>query len=774
MKAFTTLIRKIIAATTFILALGLVIPVISGSGMTQVQAATQGAVKSITLKKGDKAFFNIKEFPAGATIKYKTSKKSVATVDAKTGRITAKKKGTAKITATVTTADKKSTKYTCTVKVTAAKKNSYGKFTEVSSVADFKEQLEKGGSVKLGSTLGEFNSTIYITGKTVLDLNGKMLRINIADKQGFLSIQEGASLTVIDSSDDQTGTIINFGSGYTFLSYGELDIYGGQMTGGNNLIYDEGEVYIYGGELTGCSNSVIFANGGNLFVNGGRLSSTKDAVSITGESTAIIDGGKVEGKDSTCFAVQGGRLFVNDGEFTSGMDGVYIKTGEVQINGGSMTVDRVGIYSAGGSVVVNAGAISSPSKKGYGLYCKDPEYNAEFTINGGKINSDYILAFLSGKKIKTVNINGGTIKAAGEAGFSIESGSINVKGGTIEAAKYGLLLNGTEDPIDVTVSKGTIKAEQAVVIHGACNADITGGTFKGSEYDLVIAEGCVGKINYNKKNVKKVYDATDKSAKNVDLNGYKRIKVDYKSDMQVNDVSTLYSLCCDSWENLTPSISIKMSDEMYAVLKQYALSKWSGPIAGYYQPVSYQASITYYKKSDPVKNYVITWNYGAEAQIYALCRNSKLSDKVDTGVLKYYKQINKILDSVITDDMTDREKIKAVHDYMCENYAYADPVDEETDHTFYAMLDDGTGVCQAYASLFHTMMLTLGIDSELVVGESCKTAWGSVREAHMWNKVVLDGKILYIDITWDDAGDTDKYYLKSEKDFYSDGLHIPS
>lgn len=773
MKKLSRIIRKFIVAASFVLALGLVIPVVCGD-VTPVQAATQGAVKSITLKKGDKASFNIKEFPAGATVKYKTSKKSVATVDAKTGRITAKKKGTAKITATVTTPNKKSTKYTCTVKVTAAKKNSYGKFTEVTSTTDFKDKLEEGGNVKLGSTLGEFNSTIYITKKTVLDLNGKMLKINIADKQGFLSVQEGASLTVIDSSDSQTGTIINFGSGYTFLSYGELDIYGGQMTGGSNLIYNEGDVYIYGGELTGCSKSVILTNGGDLFMSGGKLSSTKDVVVVMGESTAIIDGGKVEGTDSPCFVVQGGSLYINDGEFTSKMDGVYINSGEVQINGGSMTVERVGIYSAGGSVVVNAGTIASPSKTGYGIYCKDPEYNAEFTINGGTINSDYILAFLSGKKIKTININGGTLTAKGDAGFSIESGSINVKGGSIEAAKYGLLINGTEDPIDVTVSKGTIKAEQAVVIHGACNVDITGGAFKGSDYDLVVAEGCVGKINYNKKIVKKVYDATDKSAKNVDLNGYKRIKVDYKSGMQVSDVSTLYSLCCDCWENLTPSISIKLTDEMYAVLKQYATSKWAGPIAGYYQPVSYQASITYYTKADPVKNYEITWNYGAEAQVYSLSKNPKLSDKVDANVLKYYKQINKILDSIITDDMTDKEIIKAVHDYMCENYAYANPVDEATDHTFYAMLDDGTGVCQAYASLFHTMMLVLDIDSELVVGESCKTAWGSVREAHMWNKVVLGGKIFYIDITWDDAGNTDKYYLKSEKDFYADGLHIPS
>lgn len=91
----------------------------------------------------------------------------------------------------------------------------------------------------------------------------------------------------------------------------------------------------------------------------------------------------------------------------------------------------------------------------------------------------------------------------------------------------------------------------------------------------------------------------------------------------------------------------------------------------------------------------------------------------------------------IEPDMTDFEKIIAVHDYMINNYVY-DITD--TDQTMLIMLDK-VGVCAAYSEAFQHMMNTLGIEGTLVRSEAMR---------HIWNMVKLDGEWYHIDVTWDD------------------------
>ena len=91
----------------------------------------------------------------------------------------------------------------------------------------------------------------------------------------------------------------------------------------------------------------------------------------------------------------------------------------------------------------------------------------------------------------------------------------------------------------------------------------------------------------------------------------------------------------------------------------------------------------------------------------------------------------------IDPDMTDFEKIIAVHDYMINNYVY-DITD--ADQTMLIMLDK-VGVCAAYSEAFQHMMNTLGIEGTLVRSEAM---------GHIWNMVKLDGEWYHIDVTWDD------------------------
>lgn len=100
-----------------------------------------------------------------------------------------------------------------------------------------------------------------------------------------------------------------------------------------------------------------------------------------------------------------------------------------------------------------------------------------------------------------------------------------------------------------------------------------------------------------------------------------------------------------------------------------------------------------------------------------------------------------------------KDTVKAIHDYLVntltyEPYTTASEAAHEKAAQQYQLSHNRTlaskyGICRNYAELFQTMCLRAGIPCELVLG----TAGG---DAHVWNRVYLDGKWSYVDCTWDD------------------------
>lgn len=124
-------------------------------------------------------------------------------------------------------------------------------------------------------------------------------------------------------------------------------------------------------------------------------------------------------------------------------------------------------------------------------------------------------------------------------------------------------------------------------------------------------------------------------------------------------------------------------------------------------------------------------------------------------------EINAYIDKFIKDNALDKKKtdydiIKAVHDYIITHAAYiaykrsdGSMIIPETTKsgasTFspYAIVKDGLGVCNSYASLFQKFMEKLGIESYFVSG--ILNGGG-----HAWNLVKVDGKYYNIDLTMND------------------------
>ena len=96
------------------------------------------------------------------------------------------------------------------------------------------------------------------------------------------------------------------------------------------------------------------------------------------------------------------------------------------------------------------------------------------------------------------------------------------------------------------------------------------------------------------------------------------------------------------------------------------------------------------------------------------------------------------------------EKVKAVHDYVCEKAVY-DAQDNLRVHSAGPMfIGDGHVVCEGYAKAMMILCRKMGIDCACI-GGLAKNSSSSSGEAHMWNYVKMDNDKWYlVDATWDD------------------------
>ncbi|CAM4251168.1 transglutaminase domain-containing protein [Saccharibacillus endophyticus] len=117
------------------------------------------------------------------------------------------------------------------------------------------------------------------------------------------------------------------------------------------------------------------------------------------------------------------------------------------------------------------------------------------------------------------------------------------------------------------------------------------------------------------------------------------------------------------------------------------------------------------------------------------------------------------LKTIVKAGMSQEEKVKVIHDYVVKKFAYDDSM---TRYSAYEGLTTGTTVCQGYTLLGYRMLTLAGIENRMVEG----VAGG---QAHIWNKVKIDGNWYNLDMTWDDPTPDRKnevsysYYLVTDK-----------
>lgn len=130
-------------------------------------------------------------------------------------------------------------------------------------------------------------------------------------------------------------------------------------------------------------------------------------------------------------------------------------------------------------------------------------------------------------------------------------------------------------------------------------------------------------------------------------------------------------------------------------------------------------------------------------------------DKVEINVEKSYneevivqitKKIDKIMNEILTDDMTDKEKIVAIHNYIVETTDYdteyleanLNDIDSPS-HKAIGPLYYHKALCGGYADAMSLFLNKLKIPNYRISSEN-----------HIWNYVYVDNNWYHLDLTWDD------------------------
>lgn len=214
------------------------------------------------------------------------------------------------------------------------------------------------------------------------------------------------------------------------------------------------------------------------------------------------------------------------------------------------------------------------------------------------------------------------------------------------------------------------------------------------------------------------------------------------------DDSFLFVKQVDSY---TPYNYEELKNIFYSVLNQ----GWNE--FTFYCPVEYQeclndvANISYDKLLlSNINNFVHPYNsytsiktlFDETGEITIKVTHLYSNEEID----RIDKDIDLLIENVVKDSMSDKEKILALHDYIINNTKYdIERANSETNSSEYdsarilGVLYDHYAICSGYADLMAVILEKLNIPNYKISSET-----------HVWNALYLDNEWWHLDLTWDD------------------------
>ena len=316
-----------------------------------------------------------------------------------------------------------------------------------------------GGTVKLTADLDfsseQTSSFVYGGASAILDLNGHT--VTFAASAFSIKVKQSSSLTIIDSSEDGDGSIMQSGTinGDSFVidCVGTLTIEGGTVSGPKTAVKANGmnaKFTMTGGNLEGGGTALIGTGGAGVAIEGGSVTSTGEsgtAVRLEG-SNATVSG------NSVLKGVFGVTLFNSD-KNNKGTERSILTVNGGSINAKYFAISGNNLESAKCEATINSGTVSSSEEAA--IYWP---MEGKLTIAGGDLRGATVVE----AKMGTIEISGGTLTATGEkssaniGGVSISDGSVVKVVGQSYGSSEGQYIKNPD--LSVSIMGGTLVSEK--------------------------------------------------------------------------------------------------------------------------------------------------------------------------------------------------------------------------------------------------------------------------------------------------------------------------
>ena len=129
-------------------------------------------------------------------------------------------------------------------------------------------------------------------------------------------------------------------------------------------------------------------------------------------------------------------------------------------------------------------------------------------------------------------------------------------------------------------------------------------------------------------------------------------------------------------------------------------------------------------------------------------------DKVREYNKKIQDTVNKLAVNLKLTEGTEFEKVKRVHDFVCNNIVYeydgtdmSDPVKVITSHNIIGVFAHHSAQCEGIAKAVKVLLNAVDVKCIVVSGKAT-TDEGRTSE-HAWNIVNIEGTPYHVDVTWD-------------------------
>lgn len=125
-------------------------------------------------------------------------------------------------------------------------------------------------------------------------------------------------------------------------------------------------------------------------------------------------------------------------------------------------------------------------------------------------------------------------------------------------------------------------------------------------------------------------------------------------------------------------------------------------------------------------------------------------------------EISQLASELTYQSGSDMEKLLAIHDWVASNIAfdtvnYFNKTYENIKYDDVTVLHSKVAICIGYSTLMSSLLLAASIPSKIVIGDAIQVFTGdhsakppaSHTCGHAWNQVLIDGRWVNVDATWD-------------------------